>query len=76
MSNTETVESYLLQSGVQHDHLDETTWLIQLEDSRQSNIVARIEEPIILFSAAIFEVSDDTPTGRVCSRPSCDSTPS
>jgi hypothetical protein len=60
MSNTETVESYLLRSGVQHDHLDETTWVIQLEDSRRSNIVARIEEPIILFSTPILEVSAET----------------
>lgn len=60
MSNTETVESYLLQSGVQHDHLDDTTWVIQLEDSRGSKIIARVEEPIILFSTPIFEVSQDT----------------
>ena len=60
MSNTETVESYHLQSGVQHDQLDEITWVIQLEDSRRSKIIARIEDPIILFSTPIFEVSEDT----------------
>lgn len=60
MSNTETVESYLLRSGVQHDHVDDATWVIQLEDSRASNIVAHIEEPIILFSTPIFDVSDQT----------------
>lgn len=61
MSSAETVESYLLRLGVAHDQVEPTTWVIQLDDSRHSRIVARIEEPIILFSTPIFEVGGATP---------------
>ncbi len=60
MSSTETVESYLRRCGMVHDQVEATTWLIHLEDARQSRILARIEEPIILFSTPIFEVVEDT----------------
>jgi hypothetical protein len=61
MSHTETVESYLLRSGLQHDNLDDTTWVLELDDARKSRIVARIQDPIILFSTPLFDISDGTP---------------
>ena len=61
MSSSDTVESYLRHTGIAHDQVEDTTWLLTLEDARTSHIVARIEEPIILFSTPVFEVADNTP---------------
>lgn len=60
MSSSETVESYLRRTGMAHDQVEATTWLITLEDTRSSRILARIEDPIILFSTPIFPVGEDT----------------
>lgn len=60
MTTAETVESYLLRCGVTHDQVNDDTWVIQLEDQRTSQIVARIEDPIILFSTRLFEVDEKT----------------
>ncbi|TPV97285.1 MAG: YbjN domain-containing protein [Myxococcales bacterium FL481] len=56
MSATETVESYLIRTGVAHEQIDDTTWVVQLDDARRSRIAVKIEEPILLFSTPILEV--------------------
>lgn len=57
MSATETVESYLIQTGVAHEQIDDTTWVVQLDDARRSRIAVKIVEPILLFSTSILDVS-------------------
>ena len=48
---------------VQHDHVDDATWVIQLEDSRASNIVAHIEEKYGI------KPGESTPDGRLYLKP-------
>jgi hypothetical protein len=61
MPNTESIESYLLRSEIAHEQLDSTTWLIRLDDSRKSQVVLRVEDPIALASIAILTLDDQTP---------------
>ena len=61
MSKAETVESYLYRSEVPHDQVEDSTWVIQLNDTRSSRVVLRIQEPIILFSSPVLDLADDTP---------------
>ena len=60
MSSSDTVESYLRRIGIAHDQVEASTWMITLEDARTSRILARIEDPIILFSTPVFTVGVDT----------------
>ncbi len=61
MNHAETVESHLIQTSVPHEQLNETTWIVQLEDQRRSRIAVKVQEPIVLFSTPILELSANTP---------------
>ncbi|MEE9382961.1 MAG: CesT family type III secretion system chaperone [Nannocystaceae bacterium] len=60
MSDADTVESYLIQTGTSHEKIDDTTWVVQLDDERHSRIAVKIQAPILLFSTSIFEVLPET----------------
>jgi hypothetical protein len=59
MTNPETVESYLLRCGMPYEQVDESTWVIQLDNHLRSRIAIRIQEPIVLFTAPLMEIADD-----------------
>ena len=61
MSHAETVESYLIRTEVPHEQVDASTWLVSHDNPRQSRIVVKIQDPIVLFSTPILEVSESTP---------------
>lgn len=61
MNHAETVESHLIQTSVPHEQLNPTTWIVQLEDQRASRIAVMLQEPIVLFSTPILELSANTP---------------
>jgi hypothetical protein len=61
MNHAETVESHLLQTSVPHEQLNESTWIVQLEDQRHSRIAVKVQDPIVLFSTPILELSANTP---------------
>ena len=60
MTNTEAIESYLLRSEIAHEQLDATTWLIRLDDSRKSQVVLHVEDPIALCSVAVLSLQETT----------------
>ena len=59
MSSAETVESYLYRAQVPHDQIEDSTWVVQLGDMRESRVIVRIEEPIILFTTPILSLDED-----------------
>lgn len=61
MNHAETVESHLIQTSVPHEQLNDTTWIVQLEDQRHSRIAVKVQDPIVLFSTPILELSANTP---------------
>jgi hypothetical protein len=61
MNHAETVESHLIQTSVPHEQLNDTTWIVQLEDQRRSRIAVKVQDPIVLFSTPILELSANTP---------------
>ena len=60
MNHAETVASHLIQASVPHEQLNESTWVVQLEDQRQSRIAVKVQDPIVLFSTPILELSANT----------------
>jgi len=60
MNHADTVESHLIQTSVPHEQLDDTTWIVQLEDQRHSRIAVKIQDPIVLFSTPILELTPST----------------
>ena len=61
MSHTDTLESYIRRMELVHEQLDDATWLISPGNLRHTQIVVKIQEPIVLFSTPVFELADDTP---------------
>ncbi len=60
MSNAETVESYLHRSDLPYEQLDPETWVILLPNQRRSRLALRIDDPIVLFSTPVLNISADT----------------
>lgn len=61
MRNAESIEHFLVQNDLQHEAVDETTWLLQLSGLQQHSVLLRVEPPICLVSAPILRVSEQTP---------------
>jgi hypothetical protein len=59
MSN-ELVESYLLRTGVPHEQVDPSTYVIQLDNERRSRIAIKVEAPIVLFTTPVLDITKDT----------------
>ena len=55
------VESYIRRMALPYEQVDTDTWMVTPQNLRHSQIVVRIEDPIILFSTPLFEVGDETP---------------
>lgn len=41
-----------------HEQLNESTWVVSPENVRLSQIVVKIDDPIVLFTSPVFELSD------------------
>lgn len=63
MNYVDRIESYMLRMDLTHTQLPgtENTWVIDPGNPHRSAIVLRLEEPIVLFSAPVFECNDTTP---------------
>jgi hypothetical protein len=61
MSHADTLESHLLRAAVPHEQLDDTTWIVQLDDARRHRIAVKVQDPIVLFSTPVVELSANTP---------------
>lgn len=59
MSTSDDVESYLIRSGLPYDPIGEGTWVLHPESAHHAQIAVKIEEPIVLFSIRMFELSAD-----------------
>ncbi|MCA9716791.1 MAG: YbjN domain-containing protein [Myxococcales bacterium] len=44
-----------------HEPLDDGTWLVSTGNLRHTQIVVKIQEPIVLFTTPVFELREDTP---------------
>lgn len=59
MSSADEVESYLIRSGLPYDQVAEATWVLHPESAHSAQIGVKIEDPIVLFSIQMFELSPD-----------------
>ena len=60
MTSAETVESYLIRTELPHEQVDATTWVVQ-PAGQQHRIAIKIQDPIVLVSTPVMEISDQTP---------------
>jgi len=49
----DTVESMLFRSDATFDQLDPTTWILNLDNRYSSQVIIKVEDPIVLFSLPI-----------------------
>lgn len=56
MSNSDTIENYLIRSGVDYDTIDGTTWLLHDEADHVDNIVVQDSDPVVVFSIRLMDV--------------------
>ncbi|MCA9695078.1 MAG: hypothetical protein KC636_36195 [Myxococcales bacterium] len=63
MQSSDKLESYMLRMDLPHEPIagSENTWLVAPENLRHSAIVVRAEDPIVVFTAPVFEVRETTP---------------
>lgn len=57
-TSADNVESLLFRSGVRFDQVDPTTWVLQLENRHRSQVVVKVEDPIVLFSLPLGDLDD------------------
>jgi hypothetical protein len=57
-TSADNVESLLFRSGVRFDQVDPTTWVLQLENRHHSQLVVKVEDPIVLFSVPLADLDD------------------
>ncbi len=61
MSYSDTLESYMVRMELPHEQVSDDTWVLAPDSLRHARIIARIEEPIILYSTPLFGVTALTP---------------
>ncbi len=63
MNYVDRLESYMLRMDLTYEQLQgtENTWVIDPGNPQNSAIVLRLEDPIVLFSAPVFECGEQTP---------------
>jgi hypothetical protein len=59
MSNIDDLDSYLIKSGLPYEAIGDGTWVLHPESAHLAPIGVKMEEPIVLFSIQMFEVSPD-----------------
>jgi hypothetical protein len=59
MASNEEIDSYLIKMGLPYEQVGEGTWLIHPDSAHRAPIAVQIEEPIVLFSIAMFELAQD-----------------
>ena len=59
MSNVERLESHMIQLGLRFEAVGADTWVLFPETALRAPIGCKLEEPIVLFSVQLFEMSPD-----------------
>jgi hypothetical protein len=60
MSNSDTIENYLIRSGVDYDSIDGSTWLLHDEADHIDNIVVQDSDPVVVFSIRLMDIPKET----------------
>jgi len=60
VSHAERIESHLIQAGLRHEPVGEDTWLVYPETAVETPIAVKLEEPIVLLSVPVFDLSAGT----------------
>jgi len=60
MSYSDTVETYMRRMDLAHEQLDASTWVVSPDNIRLSQIIVRIDDPIVLFTSPVFTLADNT----------------
>ena len=61
MSHIERLESHLIQLGVRHEPVAERTWALYPDTAVPAPIALTLEDPSVLLSVGVLEVTSDTP---------------
>ena len=57
MSNLERLESHMIQLGLRYEPVQERTWVLYPDTAVRAPIGCTLEEPIVLLTVSLFEVS-------------------
>ncbi len=61
MSYSDTLESYMRRMDLAHEQLDASTWVVSPGNVHLSQIVVKIDDPIVLFTSPVFTLDESTP---------------
>ncbi len=68
MDRPETLEGYLIRSGLEYESVEEGLWIIHDEVDHIDNIVIRYSPPIVVFRVKLMEVPEDPEAQRALYR--------
>ncbi|PIE19156.1 MAG: hypothetical protein CSA66_02990 [Proteobacteria bacterium] len=57
--DNDTIEGYLIRSGVDYDLIGDGMWVVQDEFDSVDNIVVTLSEPVVLFRVKLMELPED-----------------
>lgn len=61
MSHLERLESHMIQLGLRYEAVQERTWVLYTDTAIRAPIACKLEEPIILLTVPLFQVSANAP---------------
>lgn len=58
MSRLDDLDSHLTRTGLPYEQIGHNTWVIQTESAHPAQIGVSADDPIVLFSISMFELTD------------------
>lgn len=59
MSSLDDLDRYLQQTGLPHEQIGHNTWVIAPDTAHPAQIGVTADEPIVLFSVSVLELTDN-----------------
>ena len=59
MATVDDIDSHLIQTGLPYEQVGKGTWLINPESARPARIGVQFDDPIVLFSIPVLDVTSD-----------------
>lgn len=59
MSSVDDLDSHLIQTGMRYEQIGHNTWVIQPDSAHPAQIAISADDPIVLFSLPVIELTED-----------------
>ena len=59
MSQADLIQDYLLRMDIEHDQIDEHTWVLHDDIGEVDNVVIRSAGPLVIFSVRVMDIPSD-----------------